>query len=451
MVRFIQDRTVKRQGGYAVNNLSAYAEGAGEISFAQDQSIFWRIKCMVPQYATIDSASIKFNLTVKTPANAQSSIHTIWKHDVADSPALVVGEQVGARDYGSLYTTWTCVWEANASGPSNDQLVYSDADVKTLLQAHVNRADYRPGMSMTFRIFCSNENGSDMGVRMNNDFLPTPRLTVNYTPNRVDDRYVDANRLANPNFDGPGPLGDEVLPGWGQNSYYGMYVGDAPNLGTITRDTSFTRIPGVPTLKFTTGTPPTENTGRSTGPAAHVVKQNELPYVFCGWIYIPSAITTEVWIGDPYLGDKLCRVDVRDQWTPFCSHPTDLGTGDGAFWPAIAIRGPWPANTSMWLSEACVLASPFRVMGFNAGTPDVVDPSGNTLIDYRGGGQTAIRDWVPRTGVVRNGTLLRVPTYRLRSEGMLENVEPIKGGPISSAASTQTVDSYPAGLTIAEL
>lgn len=445
---FLGERNAKRQLGYAVSQNAAFTEGGGDISFAQDQSIFLRMKCWIPQYATINTASIKFNISVKTGSNAQSSIHTIRLHDVADSWYLVLGSPEGQRAYTALSSSWTCTWVVGSD--AGGALVYSYADVKALMQAHVNRSDYRPGMSLTFRILCSNENGSDMGIRANNDFLPTPLLSVDFTPNRVDDRYVDANLMTNPNLETSTNLGTDVLPSWGQNPFYGAMVGEAPNLGTITRDTTFTRVPGVATLKFTTGTPPTENTGRSTGPYSVTMKQNELPYVFCGWVYIPSTITTQVHAGDPYL-NKSHIVTARNQWTPFCSYPTDIGTGSGAFWPTISIRGPWPGGVSIWISEPCVLISPFRKMGFNAGTPDVVDPGGATLLDYRGSGQTAIRDWIPRTGIVRAGVPYRVPRYRMRTEGMLENAEPIKGGPPVPNLPAIAISSYPAGKTISEL
>lgn len=449
-MRFIQERPVKRQIGYATSQNAAYTEGGGDITFAQDQSIFIRMKCWLPRYATINSAVIRFNITVKTAANAQTSYHTVRMHDVADSWELNLGSAEGQRAYTAASVTWTCYWAANANASAPDGLVYSEVDIKTLLQAHVNRSDYRPGMSMTFRVLCSNENGSDMGIRANNDFLPTPKLTADYTPNRVDDLYVDANLLNNPNLETNNNLGTDPLPTWGQNPFYGAFVGEAPNLGVIARDTSFTRLPGVPTLKFTTGTPPTENTGRSTGPYSAVYKLNEYPYIFCGWLYIPSTITSQVYAGDPYLG-KSHLVTARNQWTPFCSTPSDIGTGEGAFWPAVAIRGPWPANVSIWLSEPCVLISPFKQLGFNAGTLDVKDPGGVNLIDYRGSGQTALKEWTPRTGIVRNGTLYRVPRYEMRPEGMLQNAEPIKGGPQVTGLPATAISSYPAGKTIAEL
>lgn len=449
-MRFIQQRPVKPQIGYATSQNAAYTEGGGDINFAQDQSIFIRMMSWLPRYATINTAEIKVNVSVKTAADAQSSIHAVRMHDVADSWELNLGSAEGQRAYTAASTTWTCSWAANEQTTWPDEIVYKFIDVKAMLQAHVNRSDYRPGMYLTFRILCTNENGSDMGIRANNDFLPTPKLIVDYTPNRVDDLYVEANLLHNPNLQTNTNLGTDPLPTWGQNAFYGAFVGEAPNLGVIARDTTFTRLPGVATLKFTTGTPPTEDTGRSTGPYSATYKLNEYQYIFCGWIYIPSVFTNQVHAGDPYLG-KSHMITARDKWVPFCSTPSDIGTGEGAFWPAVAARGPWPANASFWISEPCVLISPFKQMGFNAGTPDVKDPGGVNLIDYRGSGQVAIKEWIPRTGIVRNGTLYRVPRYELMPEGMLQSAEPIKGGPQSSGMPAVAVDTLPAGKTIAEL
>ena len=449
-MQFVQERQFKRQLGYATSQNAAFTEGGGDINFAQDQSIFLRMQSWLPRYATINTATIKVNVSVKTAANAQSSIHTVRMHDVADSWILSIGSAEGQRAYTAASVSWTCSWAANEQTTWPNELVYKYIDVKSLLQAHVNRSDYRPGMYMTFRILCSNENGSDMGIRANNDFLPTPRLEVDYTPNRVDDLYVDANVHKNPNLIVNSSLSDEAIPGHSQNAYYGAHVGEAPNLGTISLDTSFTRLPGVPTLKFTTGTPPTENTGRSTGPMTTAFKYIGSQFIYCGWVYIPSTITTQVHIGDPYL-NKSHIVTVRDKWTPFCSYPTDPASEIGAFWATVSIRGPWPGNTSIWLSEPCIMLSSFRQLGFNASTPDVRDPGGVNLIDYRGGGQTAIKEWTPRTGIIRNGTLYRVPRYEMRPEGMLQNAEPIKGGPQVTGLPATAISSYPAGKTIAEL
>lgn len=50
--------------------------------------------------------------------------------------------------------------------------------------------------------------------------------------------------------------------------------------------------------------------------------QTEFPYIFCGWIYIQSAITTQVYCGDPYIGKSQLVTD-RDKWVPFAQrHPT---------------------------------------------------------------------------------------------------------------------------------
>lgn len=448
---FVQERQFKRQLGYATSQNAAFTEGGGDINFAQDQSIFLRMQSWLPRYATINTAEIKVNVSVKTAANAQSSIHTVRMHDVADSWILTIGQPEGQRAYTAASTTWTCSWAANEQTTWPDELVYKFIDVKALLQAHVNRSDYRPGMYMTFRILCSNENGSDMGIRANNDFLPTPRLIVDYTPNRVDDLYVDANLIKNPNIIAHTSLTDEAIPGFSQNAFYGAHVSEAPNLGTISIDTSFTRLPGVPTLKFTTGTPPTENTGRGTGPVSSLNRQTELPYIYCGWVYVSSAITTQVSAGDPYM-NKGHTITDRDKWVPFSTRPTDIGAvGYGGFWPTITIFGPWPAGASLWISEPCVMISSFRQLGFNADTPDVKDPGGVNLIDYRGSGQTAIKEWTPRTGIVRNGTLYRVPRYELMPEGMLQSAEPIKGGPQSSGMPAVAVSTLTAGKTIAEL
>jgi len=443
----IQERQGKSQIG-STTGTSGYVEGGGDISFANGQAIHIRMRNTLPRGSTINTATLTVNVTAKNAGTAQTCYNSVRAHAIGDAPILTPGAAEGAtRSWTSASVSWAMVWPVS---PSSE--VYMSVDVKPILQELMARSDYQPGGYVSFMIYTDNENGSDMAIRANNDWLPTPRLQVDYTENYTDLR-CDINLLNNGNLDSLPAIGADALPYWSQNPYFGVFV-DPANQGTISRDTSFTRKPGVPTLRFTTGTVPTESgqTQKSTGPYSMTPKQSEYPYIFAGWIYIPSAVTCQVWIGDPYLGYTNQIVTARNQWVPFCSSPSDvLSPNFEAFWPAIAMRAPWQSGWQFWLSEPTVMISPFKQMPFNGYTPDVLDGGDNILVDHKKGTQGSVREWTPRRAVIRNSIVRRYPTFTKRSDGILQLSEPVKGGVTIGNSGTTQVGSLSAQKTISEL
>ena len=448
MTLFWTERQGKTQIGYCSTSSAAYTQGGGDLSFATGIVFLARMRITVPRGATINTAVLSMQVVAKNAGTAQTSYHTVRAHASGDSPLLTVGVAEALRPQTSASYAWVNVWPVNPPGD-----VIATLDVKNIVNEIISRSDYQPGGYITFMMTTTDENGSDMSVRANNDFARSWELEVDFTQNYVSDLQTSINIINNPHNAAIPEIDATALPYWGQNPYYGAMV-DPANQGVIARDTSFTRLPGVATLRFTTGTPPdaTQAT-KATGPYTTTPKQNELPYIFAGWIYIPSAITSVVRAGDPYLGNINVDIPQRDQWVPFCTTPTQLGTGRGVFWPAVRILGPFQAGWQFWVSEPTVMISSFRQMPFNGSTPDVVDPGGSVLVNYKQGASTqvAVREWLPRTGVIRNGTLYRVPRFEKRSDGILQVSEPIKGGPLVTGLPATAISSYPAGKTIAEL
>jgi hypothetical protein len=391
---------------------------------------------------------LTMQVVAKNAGTAQTCYNSFRAHASGDSPILTVGAAEATRPWTAARVVWNLVWTPNPPGD-----VIASINVAPIINEIVARSDYQPGGFITLMMYTDNENGSDMGVRANNDFAPTWGLTVDFTENYVTDLQTSFNLINNPHNElMPAIDAASPLPYWGQNPYFGAMV-DPANQGVIARDTSFTRVPGVATMRFTTGTPPDASQAtKATGPYTTTIKQNEFPYIFAGWIYIPSAITARVWCGDPYLGNSH-DITARNQWVPFCSTPSQVGTGRGTFWPAVRIMGPYQAGWQLWVSEPTVMVSPFRQMPFSGLTPDVTDPGGSVLVDHKyvGSGQGAVREWLPRTGVIRQGTLRRVPRYIKRPDGILQLAEPVKGGVTSPNMPAIPMNSYPIGKTVSEI
>lgn len=439
----IHERHGKTQIG-STTGTSGYVQGGGDINFATGQAIHIRMKSYVPKGAVINSALFRFMMVAKNAGTTQTCYNSIRAHAIGDAPPLTVGVAEGTRPWTAARVEWTATW---VSVP-NDTEVFLWVNIAPVVQEIVNRSDYQAGGYISFMVYTDNENGSDMGIRANNDFAPSPRLHIDYTT--YDDWQYDINLASNPNLDALPYIDSTPLPFWSQGNFFGAFV-DPANQGVIARDTSFTRVAGVPTMRFTTGTPPGDN--KRTGPYTFTPKQGDLPYIFCGWTYIPSAVTGEVFFGDPYLG-KSQKIILRNQWVPFCSYPTDITTSSdyAGFYPAVQFAGGWQAGWQIWVSEPTILHSPFRRMPFNGRTPNVVDPGGSIIIDHRmTGPQTATRQWLPRRAVLRNGTLIRRPTYSARADGLLVNAEPVKGGPQVQNLPATAISAYPAGKTISEL
>jgi len=446
--------TAKSQMGSQLSSTGTYAQGGGDIAFSVGMLIFQRMATWdIPQGATINSALLTWNLIVKTQTTTQNASLRVRAHAIGDSPILRTGTNEwsnGTRPETSAYVDWTPSWNGAATG---DQ--YSTVNVASVLQELVNRPDWTPASYVTFITYVMNENGSDMSVRANNDFVPYPRLEVTWT-DPVRDQTFTVNRCENSDFgtdiQAIGTDGNTV-PYWFQGNFFGGFV-DSANMGTMVRDTSFTRLPGVPTLRFTTGTPPAE-TNKRTGPTMGVPWRDKVPFTFSGWVYIPGYIPylSHFAAGDPYRGAS-ALVAARDAWVPFCSTPTwDASDEDGwtARYPAVSILN-FQAGWQFWISEPCFTSLPFKHMPFNGRTPDVLDPSGSTLIDHRStaSGQQAYRLWTPRTSVLRSGTQRRVARYRKRPDGLLDLAEPVKGGVTSANMPAVPMNTYHSTKTIAE-
>ena len=446
MATLYTERAGKSQIGYSTNSSSAYAVGGGDLSFSTGLHMYCRMKIWIPRGATINTATLSMQVIAKNAGTAQTAYLSYKALASGDAPVLRTDSAYGLSARTAAGGSWTLVWPVNPTGD-----VIAQLDVKNIVNEIVSRSDYQPGGYITFVMVCDNENGSDLSVRANNDFAPTWGLSVDYTENNIDLK-TDVNLHNNPNNESLPWIDSSPLPFWGQNAYFGAMV-DVANQGTIARDTSFVR-PGVgaPTLRFTTGTPPASGTA-GTGPFTTSLLERDKPYIFAGWIYVPAAVTGVVRAGDPYLGHLDATITARDQWVPFCSTPTDVSTGRGVFWPCVRIIGPWQAGWQFWISEPTIMQSGFKQMPFSGFTPDVKDPGGSTLIDYKwyGSGQGAAREYTPRSAVIRSGQLRRVPRYEMRSDGILQLTQAVKGGPLVTGLPATAISSYPAGKTISEL
>lgn len=446
MSTFYTERQGASQIGSCANGSSAYVTASGDLSFATGSVFLSRMRMTVPRYATINSAKVSFQIFAKNAATAQTIYTSFRAHASGDSPILTPGALEGQRPWTAARVEWNFSWTPNPVGD-----VIPQVDITSVVREVVNRADYQPGGYITLMMYCDNENGSDLSIRANNAFSPTMSLTTDYTENRAASDFVTSiNLCANPHNESIPAIDATALPFWQQGNFFGAMV-DVANQGTVARDTAFTRLSGAATLRFTAGTPPVE-TNKSTGPYSPVVAEVGKTYIFAGWIYIPSAVTSQVVCGDPYLG-RSHTVTARDQWVPFCSTPTLPIAARGTFWPAARIMGPFQAGWQFWISEPTIMVSEYRQMPFNGYTPDIVDPGGSVLVDNKrlGSGQTAVKEWLPRTGVKRNGTLYRVPRYTKRPDGILQVSEPIKGGPQVPNLPATPIGGYPADQTIAEL
>lgn len=426
-----RERTAKSQIGSQATNVSGstYSIGGGDISFANGQVIMLRIPTILPRKAVINSATVKFNMVVKTPANAQSSVHRIWGHASGDSPMLIPGvNEWGARPTTTAVVGWTATWNANEDQTTPGGLVYRTVNITSIISELVNRADWVPGGYITLHILCDDETGSDMGVRANNDFQPSASVQIDYTEFAVNER-VTFNMCENSEFGVPvqsiGTDGNTV-PYWMQANYFGAFV-DNPNLGTMQRDTSFTRLPGVPTLRFTCGTPPSDQNLR-TGPSYTMNDNVNYSTVLCGWVFIPNGVGVtapdDVFVGDPYRSTFAKTISQRGQWVPFCTDPDPIvGSQWGGRFFTVGLKN-FTAGQQFWLSEPAIIRSDFRQMPFNGKSP-----ARSPGIDHQAtaGGMLSARVWTPKRYMKVGNSMRAFPSWIKRTDGIFQLAEPVKG------------------------
>lgn len=447
MTVMIKTRTFKSQFGYSTGSSAAYVVAGNAVSHAVGQTILLRFAMTIPKGSTINSATLTLRIGGKNLATGKYSTHTVRAHASGDSPLLRPGVVEHNRPQTSAGVTWTPTWPA-----SPPEEVLSSADVKSILQEILGRSDFVTGGYVTFMITCTNENGSDMDVQINNDFAYGPTLQVDYTEPVTDTRW-DFNRIENSEFNPTlnGLDGANAVPGWGQNEFYGVGAA-AANQGTLAVDTTFTRVPGVPTMRFTTGPPPEPN-NRLTGPYSAWRTNAYESTIFCGWIYVAANVpTTNIIYAQEAFNGGAQIITQRGQWVPFCTSVFTSGSGAGTRWWSVAMR-PYQQGLQFWISEPTMLVSTFRQMPFNGLTPDITDIGGSVLINHRStaGAQQSVREWVPRTAIKKYGVLMRAPRYIKRTDGILQLAEPIKGGPTVPNMPAVAISTYPAGKTISEL
>jgi len=447
MTVMTKERTFSSQFGFSTGQDTAYTEAGGDLAFAVGQIMFFRFATTIPKGSTINTATLTFNISGKNLSAGNYSTHIVRAHASGDSPLLVVGAVEHSRSQTSTSITWTPTWPSNPPGD-----VLSSIDVKPILQEIMARPDFVTGGYITFMITCTNENGTDMNVRANNVWAPSPKLTVDFTAPNTGMRW-EFNRIENSEFSSvlAGSDGTNPVPGWGQNEFYGAQAAPA-NQGTLAIDTVFTRLPGVPTLRFTTGTPPDPN-DRLTGPYSAWRSDAEESTIFCGWIYVASNVPTTnlIYPQEAYYGGWTI-VTARGQWVPFCTAPITSGAVADIRWWSVAMR-PYQAGLQFWISEPTMITSTFKQMPFNGLTPDLMDGSNASLIDHRSTAsrQQSVREWMPRTAIMKNGVIYRAPRYIKRTDGLLQLTEPVKGGvTIGNLGATQ-VGSLPAQKTVSEL
>ncbi len=458
MVRMESARNLQSQFGVTASLGAGYGKGGGDAAFAVGQTIIVRFHTRIPKGSVISAATLSFNVVVKTTSTTQSSYHEVRGEATSDSQVLRPGVAEDLRPQTMAMVPWTCSWTAN---PPDTGTVMTYINVKPILDEILARADYIPGGYATFFIKCTNENGSDMSLRLNNIFAPSPTLTVDFTPPVTDER-ITFNRCENSelssNLDdlGDDPTsGPNKVPGWGQNQFFGAFVDPAVNGGTIERDTSFTRLPGIPTLRFTCGTPPAAPVP-FTGPMAALDKvQPGETFVFAGWVYLPNTIPTDsqFYVGDVYNSFYSIGGLPRGVWRPFASPPLlNSGAGTVVRWCAAGLK-PFVAGMQFWISEPAFFISTVREMPFNGLTPD---RSGG-YVDHRStlSRMASSRVWTPRRAMLVDGVVKKMPTWTRRADvstPIMELSEPIRGNtPVSSLAPGTTVAGLPAGVTVSEL
>lgn len=414
MPTLVREREWKSQVGYQTGSGATYAEGGGDINYAVGQVIFVRYFIELPKNTTINSATITVNQVVKDGNTAQNSFHTIRAFANDDSPVL----RPGTNEWGRVTTTttasasWNPTWVVGAASNT------STVAVTSILQELVNRTGWKTGSYVTFTIECTNENGSDMGLRANNDFDISPTLDVNYTlPASLP--YTSINYINNPEFDVSlnGLDSTWAVPGWYQNPHYGAYV-DSANFGTVERDTGFMRIANTPTLKFTTVTPPTAN-DKATGVFCQPqgTDQTGTQYVtYCGWVFVPSTFTEQVSFEAVYFGGQTATViTARDQWVPFSTAAYNFSGDTNRYrYFSLRVAPPYTAGKSIWISEPCVMRSSWKQMPWNGST---VKP--NITHRETSSNQIAVREIVSKRFVHDGTSAKAATTWGLNDYGLM--------------------------------
>jgi hypothetical protein len=452
-----QARGLNSQFGFTTSDGVGYTVGGADCSFAVGQTIFVRFATRIPKGSVINSAILRFNIGVKTSSTTQSSFHTVRADARGDSPLLRPGVlEVFTRPATAASVAWTCAWTAN---PPDTGAVSSDINVKPLIDEILARSDYVPGAYITFMIRCTNENSSDMWVRLNAAFSPAPTLMVDFTP-PASDLFISYNRTVNSEFDpmldGLGDTDPAVsgnLPGWAQNGYFGAFVDPASTSRcSMAVDSVFTRLPGVRSMRVTMGVTPT--TPAFAGPMMGVSTLPGETFILSGWIYLPPSTSgMDVYVGDVFAGWSNISGLPRGVWRPFCSIPIlTPGPDKIVRFPAVGLRG-WTEGVQFWISEPTILMSEFRQMPFNG----VTAAKSNGVVQHRSsvGHEQSVREWIPRRVMMVDGVPKRMPTWTRRADVSTfinELSEPVKGGPqIGQLPAGQTVGGLPSGMTVTEL
>ena len=400
MLNYNEVRDNAQNGYHTADGIYHEAGAAENISTAVGHTHVYRFSTMVPFGATVTAAALRVHIGAKDGNSDQSVSYNVSVEALGNSPALVDNEQFSYRSrHGSISKTVNFTQSTQTWSDYN-------VDVLSLIQNFMDRPEYVPGAYITFALAVTAEVGD---INFNTDYKPfggeKPSLSITYT-SESNGIYTEFNLMDNPS-------GTVDSNWWGENDAFGTFVTG----GSLSVDNTQQRITGRATLKYTlpASNPDTKPAGIGHGT---LLPGDSKKYIFCGWIYIPAAITGQVYPQFMWEWDGSHPVTERDQWVPFCCNPVGVWSTPAGVTPMIHISTPFTGSDSIWLSDCAVYESDFRQTPWSGEAEDRKDIDFNYT--YRLGRGVQTRVISPKLNYTESTSASFNPVrkYALRADGM---------------------------------
>lgn len=400
MLNFNEVRDNAQNGYYAANGVYVGAGTNVNISTAVGWTHLYRFSTMIPLGATVSAAALRIPIGAKD-GNANYSVsYTVSIEASGNSRALVEGEQADFRTReGAIAKT------VNYTSSTNTWSDYN-VDVLSLINSFMAKANYVPGSYIMFALAITAETGDiNLGV----DYKPfggdKPQLNITYTAPTTG-IYTEFNYMDNPS-------GTTDTSYWGEQEAFGTFVSG----GSFSIDNTVQRIAGRATLKYTL--PATNPDTKPAGPATGlVVPGNSKNYIFCGWAYIPAAITGAVYPQFLWEWDSNNPITARDQWVPFCCAPKGVWANPAGVHAMLHVSPPFTGSNSIWLSDCAVYESDFKQTPWSGEAADVSTIEYNYTWRAGRGVQTRIIKPKLNHTTTNSAGFNPVRKYALRADGM---------------------------------
>jgi hypothetical protein len=322
------------QDGKAIDASGLWYQAETGCTFKTGERIMSRFAMDIPRGATIVSAVWKFEIGIKTPANASVYNLNVGFHDSYNSPRWPEADVTAAPGItipsGMASVPITVSYPG---GPTPDPDFVS-VTVTSQLQAVINKEDWEAGNYVTVITTGTKVSGEDMSMNMRDQAFAAdqPTLLVTWSiddavPDTFDVNLHRGQRAA-------ANVTADRLQVSATNNHYASHAEGT----TWALDTAKAPPLGLTDAVKIMANPPAGQEDRAFGINSYEEARDGEWVVLSGWFFNPSYNVSDFRAQDVYVGGGTGTLPERNKWTPFVGAPIHIFDTDVPSDNRVALR-----------------------------------------------------------------------------------------------------------------